>query len=142
MKKNIMLCLVFSMMSALYAVSVVTKADAQIEYGDEKFYFYVVNNTGSDISLCKKSSNPLIYKNAVRLKITEDDLEPEDLGEKYTSMASIEIPEHHKIIIYQLHGDFYMQLEHKEDAVELHIKHTYEINVDDENDVKIKEIEN
>lgn len=139
MKKNIILCLALFVSSVVYAISVVTKADAQINYGDEIFYFYISNNTHEDISFCRKNSNPLIYKSDVILKITEEDLEVEDLGEKYTSMAWIETTGRNKIEIYQLHGDFYMKIENQE-PVELSIKHTYEINVDDESYVKIKDL--
>ena len=164
MKNKIILSLALCTWSAVYGVSVVTQADTKTEYGDETFYFYVKNNTYEDISFCRKNSNPLIYKSDVLLKITEDDLEVEDRGEKYTSMAWIKIPGHNKIKttgknkiktagknkvkalgnnkieICELHGDFYMKFENQEEPLELFIKHIYEINVDDENHVKIKDI--
>ncbi len=97
MKNEIILCLALFAGSALHGVSVVTQADTKTEYGDETFYFYVVNNTQEDISFCRKNSNPLIYKSDVLLKITEDDLEVENRGEKYTSMAWIETSGRNKI---------------------------------------------
>ena len=77
MNNKIILSLALCTWSAVYGISVVTQADTKTEYGDETFYFYVVNNTYEDISFCRKNSNPLIYKSDVLLKITEDDLEDE-----------------------------------------------------------------
>lgn len=138
MKNKIILCLAFFAGAALYAVSVVTEADQKAEYGDEIFYFYVKNNTGEDISFCKKNSNPIKYKSDTVLKITEHDFEVEDLGSKHISEALIETIDHIKIQMYQEHGDFFMKLEHQE-PLELHIHHVYEIVFENE-EYKIKDI--
>ena len=141
MKKIVLMLYACTTLSMLYSVSVVTKADMVIDYGDENFYFYLSNGTGQDVSFCRKNSNPLTYKSDVLLKITEKDLEVEDLGEKYTSMAWVETAGDHKIQIYQLHGDFYMKVEKQQEPLELTLKHLYEIHLDDKGAVKIVDIQ-